>query len=162
MLKSSKTPEYLRVQEEVWASIEVGASKVYMEDLGTQSYDYLVDLPQDQDPKLKIMMERMLDACRLPSPPPPAISLEEQREPKSAQSPENKYIAKSQHGEFKETHSLSEVWRMLEVQSTSNGFPVSPCGYNVFDDKRRLRIETGPWSEQEAARQKCEDWLKKL
>lgn len=133
--------------------------------MGATSYDYLVDLPQARDDELKGLLEDMLSGCRLPSPPPVlAADQEDMVKAKGTTSPDNKFLAKSHLGDVNETNSLSEVWRMLEVQSTSNGFPVSPIGYNVFDDSRKgwLRRETGTWSEQEASRQKCEEWLKKL
>lgn len=164
LLMSSFTPEFMRVQEEMLKSVEGGPRRMYREELGTRSYDYLVDLPQEQDPRLKMMMEDMLSTCRLPSPPPPPQSeCEDMGKPSGAPSPDNRFMPKSPM-EINETNSLSEVWRILEVQSTSNGFPVSPMGYNVFDDKRMgwLKRETGTWSEQEASRQKCEEWLKKL
>lgn len=173
LLMSSFTPDFMRVQDEMLKSVEGGRQpRIYREELGTKSYDYLVDMPQEQDERLKRMMEDMLNTCRLPSPPPPpqptttttTAEQEDAIKPKAAPSPDNKFMGKSPLGEINETNSLSEVWRMLEAQSTSNGFPVSPIGYNVFDDTRMgwLRRETGTWTEQEASRKKCEEWLKKL
>lgn len=162
LLMSSFTPEFMRVQEEMLKSVEGGPQRIYKEDLGTRSYDYLVDMPHESDEKLKEMVENMLSNCRLPSPPPEVE--EDPSKPRGTLSPENKIMGKSPLGDFNETNSLSEVWRLLEAQSTSNGFPVSPMGYNVFDDKRMgwLRRETGTWGEQEASRKKCEEWLKNL
>lgn len=167
LLMSSFTPDFMRVQEELLGEKEKkNPMRICSEELGTKSYEYLVDMPQEQDEKLKNMMEELMRGCRLPSPPPLAPEQEEQAgmRPKGGGSPENKFQGKTLAGEIDETNSLSEVWRMLEAQSTSNGFPVSPIGYNVFDDKRMgwLRRATGTWSEQEASRKKCEEWLKKL
>lgn len=165
LLMSSFTPEFMKVQEELLKGVEGGPPKMYREELGTRSYDYLVDLPQEQDERLKRMMEDLLNTCRLPSPEPVPVLLPEEDpgKPKGVVSPDNKFMMKPTQ-EINETNSLSEVWRLLEVQSTSNGFPVSPLGYNVFGDKRMgwLKRETGTWGEQEASRQKCEEWLKKL
>lgn len=165
LLMSGFTPNFMKVQQEL-----LKPSRIYKEELGTKSYDYLVDMPQEPDMNLKKLMEDMISSCRLPSPPPTMTQEQEQAaaaggRPKGGSSPENKFMGKSPLGDFNETNSLSEVWRMLEAQSTSStGFPVSPIGYNVFDDKRMgwLRRETGTWSEHEASRKKCEEWLMDL
>lgn len=164
---SSFPPEFLRVQEEILASAEGALPKMFQEELG-RSYEYLIDLPHEPDDRLKRMMEDMLHTCHLPQPPvavAPSDPVEEQpgKLKGTVASPENR-MAKSPQGEVNETNSLSDMWRMLEAQSTSNGFPVSPMGYNVFDDQRMswLKREAGSWNEQEASRRKCEEWLKKL
>lgn len=164
---SSFAPEFMKVQEEMLElnSKERGQPVLCKEELGTESYDYLVDLPQEQDVTLKAMIDDVLSTYRLPSPPPPPADQEEVDKSRGIPSPDTKFIGKSPLGGITETNSLSDVWRMLEAQSTSNGFPVSPMGYNVFDDGKRVewaKREAGTWGEQEASRTKVSEWLKKL
>lgn len=63
-----------------------------------------------------------------------------------------------------DTNSLSGVWRMLEAQSNEGGFPISPVGYNIYEDEslNYLTREDVPWEEKEKCRKKCEDWLRKI
>lgn len=138
-------------------SKEIVNSKIYKEELGTKDYSYLIDMPREPDEHIKRMLDSLLKS-------PPAKDDDMAAAAKGAMSPDNQMGPKSQQIDFNDRNSLSEVWRMLDAQSTSNGFPVSPIKYNVFDDHRMtwLKREAGDWKEREESRKKCEDWLKKL
>lgn len=157
---SSFTSEFMKVQETMLRDNAEMKTEMCAENLGSKQYEYLVDVPVEVDERIKNMVDEMLDSCGMKSP-----KRIETPKPKGMTSPDGKnVIGKSPLSDVNETNSLSGVWRMLEAQSTSNGFPVSPIGYNVFDDKRLewLKRESSSWNEHEATRQKCEEWLKKI
>ncbi|XP_059607605.1 uncharacterized protein LOC132255542 [Phlebotomus argentipes] len=165
MLMSSFTPNFMTVQKEMLEKIPVDSS-ICSDFAIARNYTYLDRRePKESDEKIRSRIQDMLGSCGVKSPAASRAS-PDKHIPTAAPSPLEMY--KEMYGKSPmsdaDNSSLSAVWRMLEAQSVENGFPVTPFGYNVFEDKRLewLTRKDSTWNDREQIREKCENWLKNI
>lgn len=61
--------------------------------------------------------------------------------------------------------SLSNVWKLLEVESNNTGFLLTHHGYHFFLDETKdwmKRKDSQSWNNTEMMRAKCNEWLKNV
>ncbi|XP_055693562.1 uncharacterized protein LOC129795989 [Lutzomyia longipalpis] len=168
MLMSSFTPNFMSVQKEMLNELQT--DEVICSDFQTKrNYTYLDRRePKESDERIRRRIQDMLTSCGIKSPAPVSRATESPDKPLStgAPSPLEMYAmlqGKSPMSDA-DNSSLSAVWRMLDAQSVENGFPVTPFGYNVFEDKRLewMTRKESSWNDREDIREKCENWLKNI
>ncbi|XP_055703897.1 uncharacterized protein LOC129802243 [Phlebotomus papatasi] len=167
MLMSSFTPNFMSIQREMLEKLPPDSA--ICADFAThRNYTYLDRRqPKECDEQIKLKIQEMLTSCGIKSPVISRAS-ESPDKPTSTAAPSpldmyNQMQGKSPLSDA-DNNSLSAVWRMLEAQSVENGFPVTPFGYNVFEDKRLewMTRRDSSWNDREQVREKCENWLKNI
>ncbi|GAB0097867.1 hypothetical protein DMENIID0001_135450 [Sergentomyia squamirostris] len=166
LMMSSFTPNFMSVQRDMIKSLP-SHSSICSEFDNVRNYTYLDRRqPKDSDNVIKEKIQEMLSLCGIKSPAISRASESPEKPPTADPSPLDMYAqfqGKSPLSDA-DNNSLSAVWRMLEAQSVENGFPVTPFGYNVFEDKRLdwMTRKDSSWNDREQIREKCENWLKNL